>query len=177
TLSNFTLREVEELYLQHTQATGQVFTPEAIQQAFYLTDGQPWLVNALARQATQFLVKDITQPITVEVINRAEEILIQRQDTHLDSLAERLREDRVRDIIQPMLAGEDLANTPEDNLRYVLDLGLCRRDRGGGLEIANPIYREILPKALASVAIASLTSVEPNWLNPDGTLNPQILLD
>ncbi|MFL0605788.1 PDDEXK family nuclease, partial [Cylindrospermopsis raciborskii] len=23
----------------------------------------------------------------------------------------------------------------------------------------------------------SLTSVEPNWLNPDGTLNPQILLD
>ncbi|WP_417040727.1 ATP-binding protein [Cylindrospermopsis raciborskii] len=177
TLSNFTLPQVEELYLQHTQATGQVFTPEAIHQAFYLTDGQPWLVNALARQATQVLVKDITQPITAEVINQAKEILIRRQDTHLDSLAERLREDRVRDIIQPMLAGEDLADTPEDNLRYVLDLGLCRRDRGGGLEIANPIYREILPKALASVAIASLTSVEPNWLNPDGTLNPQILLD
>ena len=34
TLSNFTLSEVEELYLQHTQATGQVFTPEAIHQAF-----------------------------------------------------------------------------------------------------------------------------------------------
>ena len=177
TLSNFTLPEVEELYLQHTQATGQVFATEAIQRAYYLTDGQPWLVNALARQATQVLVKDVTKPINAEVINRAKEILIQRQDTHLDSLAERLREERVRDIIQPMLAGEDLANTPEDNLRYVLDLGLCRRDRGGGLEIANPIYREILPKNLAAVAIASLTSVEPNWLNPDGTLNPQILLD
>jgi len=47
----------------------------------------------------------------------------------------------------------------------------------GGLEIANPIYREILPRTLAAVAIASLTSVDPNWLNPDGTLNPQILLD
>ncbi|MBG0742894.1 MAG: hypothetical protein IV298_05295, partial [Cylindrospermopsis raciborskii KL1] len=34
------------------------------------------------------------------------------------------------------------------------DLGLCRRDRRGGLEIANPIYREILPKNLAAVAIA-----------------------
>ncbi|PNJ93062.1 polyketide biosynthesis operon protein CyrO, partial [Cylindrospermopsis raciborskii C03] len=177
TLSNFSFTDVQNLYEQHTTATGQVFTPEAVQQAYYLTDGQPWLVNALARQATQVLVQDMNQPITAEVINQAKEILIQRQDTHLDSLAERLREARVRDIIQPMLAGEDLADTAEDNLRYVLDLGLCRRDRGGGLEIANPIYREILPKTLAAVAIASLTSVEPNWLNSDGTLNPQILLN
>jgi hypothetical protein len=177
TLSNFSFTDVQSLYKQHTTETGQVFTPEAIQRAYYLTDGQPWLVNALARQATQVLVKDVNQPITAEVINQAKEILIQRQDTHLDSLAERLREERVRDIIQPMLAGEDLGDTPEDNLRYVLDLGLCRRDRGGALEIANPIYREILPKTLAAVAIASLTSVEPNWLNSDGTLNPQILLN
>jgi hypothetical protein len=177
TLSNFSFTDVKNLYEQHTTETGQVFTPEVIQRAYYLTDGQPWLVNALARQATQVLVKDVNQPITAEVINQAKEILIQRQDTHLDSLAERLREERVRDIIQPMLAGEDLGDTPEDNLRYVLDLGLCRRDRGGALEIANPIYREILPKTLAAVAIASLTSVEPNWLNSDGTLNPQILLN
>ncbi|MGJ0606135.1 ATP-binding protein [Cylindrospermopsis raciborskii] len=177
TLSNFSFTDVQNLYEQHTTSTGQVFTPEAVQQAYYLTDGQPWLVNALARQATQVLVQDVNEPITAEVINQAKEILIQRQDTHLDSLAERLREARVRDIIQPMLAGEDLADTAEDNLRYVLDLGLCRRDRGGGLEIANPIYREILPKTLAAVAIASLTSVEPNWLNSDGTLNPQILLN
>ncbi|QNP28301.1 ATP-binding protein [Cylindrospermopsis curvispora] len=177
TLSNFSFTDVQNLYEQHRTATGQVFTLGAVQQAYYLTDGQPWLVNALARQATQVLVKDVKQPITAEVINQAKEILIQRQDTHLDSLAERLREERVRDIIQPMLAGEDLADTAEDNLRYVLDLGLCRRDRGGALEIANPIYREILPKTLAAVAIASLTSVEPNWLNSDGTLNPQILLN
>ncbi|MFL0658497.1 ATP-binding protein [Cylindrospermopsis raciborskii UAM/DH-MRr] len=177
TLSNFSFTDVQNLYEQHTTATGQVFTLGAVQQAYYLTDGQPWLVNALARQATQVLVQDVNEPITAEVINQAKEILIQRQDTHLDSLAERLREERVRDIIQPMLAGEDLADTAEDNLRYVLDLGLCRRDRGGALEIANPIYREILPKTLAAVAIASLTSVEPNWLNSDGTLNPQILLN
>jgi len=176
TLRNFNFEEVQELYQQHTEATGQVFTPEAINHAFYLTDGQPWLVNALARQATQVLVKDISQPITIDVINQAKEILIQRQDTHLDSLAERLREDRVRAIVEPMLAGEDLSNTPEDNLRYILDLGLCRRDAGGGLQIANPIYREILPKALATVTIASLTSVYPTWLNADGTLNPDALL-
>ena len=177
TLANFSFEEVQELYHQHTETTGQIFTPEAIHHAFYLTDGQPWLVNALARQATTVVVKDVNQPITIDVIKQAKEILIQRQDTHLDSLAERLREDRVKAIIQPMLAGEDLTDTPEDNLRYVLDLGLCRRDRGGGLLIANPIYREILPKVLSAVTIASLTSVTPNWLNPDSTLNTEVLLE
>ncbi|BAZ89101.1 hypothetical protein NIES932_05700 [Raphidiopsis curvata NIES-932] len=176
TLSNFTLSEVEELYLQHTQATGQVFTPEAIHQAFYLTDGQPWLVNALARQATQVLVKDITQPITAEVINRAKEILIQRQDTHLDSLAERLREDRVKTIIEPILAGEDLPDVPQDDIRYVLDLGLCR-DRGQGLEIANPIYREVLPLVLSYTTRASIGVIEPRWLNEQGELLPDELLE
>ncbi|MGJ0606765.1 ATP-binding protein [Cylindrospermopsis raciborskii] len=176
TLNNFTLREVEELYLQHTQATGQVFTPEAIQQAFYLTDGQPWLVNALARQATQVLVKDITQPITAEVINQAKENLIQRQDTHLDSLAERLREERVKTIIEPILAGEDLPDVPQDDIRYVLDLGLCR-DRGHGLEIANPIYQEVLPLVLSYTTRVSIGVIEPRWLNEQGELLPDELLE
>uniref|UniRef100_UPI00334118D2 AAA-like domain-containing protein n=1 Tax=Prochlorothrix hollandica TaxID=1223 RepID=UPI00334118D2 len=177
TLANFSFEEVKNLYQQHTEATGQIFTPDAVQHTFYLTDGQPWLVNALARQAIQYLVKDVTKPITIEVIKHAKEILIKRQDTHLDSLAERLREDRVKAIIQPMLAGDNLSDTTEDNLRYVLDLGLCTRDQGGGLQIANPIYREVLPKVLSAITIASLTSITPSWLSPDGTLNAQSLLD
>lgn len=75
---------------------------------WFNTAGQPWLVNALARQATQVLVKEVSQPITVEVLEKAKEILIQRQDTYLDSLAERLREKRVKSIIEPILAGGEL---------------------------------------------------------------------
>lgn len=52
-LRSFTLEEVTALYQQHTTETGQVFTSEAIQRAFDLTQGQPWLVNALARQAVE----------------------------------------------------------------------------------------------------------------------------
>ncbi|OHY31435.1 polyketide biosynthesis operon protein CyrO [Cylindrospermopsis raciborskii] len=177
TLSNFTLPEVEELYLQHTQATGQVFATEAIQRAYYLTEGQPWLVNALARQATQVLVKDVTQPITAEVINQAKEILIQRQDTHLDSLAERLREERVKAIIQPMLSGSDLPDTPEDDRRFLLDLGLVKRSPLGGLTIANPIYQEVIPRVLSQGSQDSLPQIQPTWLNTDNTLNPDKLLN
>ncbi|QNP28307.1 ATP-binding protein [Cylindrospermopsis curvispora] len=175
TLSNFSFTDIQNLYEQHTTATGQVFTLGAVQQAYYLTDGQPWLVNALARQATQVLVQDVNQPITAEVINQAKEILIQRQDTHLDSLAERLREARVKTIIEPILAGEDLPDIPPDDIRYVLDLGLCR-DQGQGLEIANPIYKEVLPLVLSYTTRVSIGAIEPRWLNQQGELLPDELL-
>jgi hypothetical protein len=55
TLNNFSFEEVRDLYHQHTEATGQIFTNEAIERAFYLTNGQPWLVNALAKEATEYL--------------------------------------------------------------------------------------------------------------------------
>jgi hypothetical protein len=177
TLNNFTLEEVSNLYAQHTQATGQIFTPEAINHAYDLTQGQPWLVNAIARQVTEYLAEDVNIPITVDLINQAKDILIQRQDTHLDSLAERLREDRVKAIIQPMLAGEELPDVPNDDIRFVLDLGLCRYHPIRGLEIANPIYREVLPKVLAYTPIMSLGVIEPEWLSASGELIPEKLLD
>jgi hypothetical protein len=145
TLRNFTRDEVAELYQQHTDDTGQPFLPEAVDRAFYWTQGQPWLVNALARQMVQNLVPDTTQPLTATHVDAAKEILLQRQDTHLDSLAERLRESRVRRIMEPLLAGLSLGEVPQDDLRFVQDLGLVRMGSRGGLEVANPLYREIIP--------------------------------
>jgi hypothetical protein len=55
-----------------------------------LTQEQPWLVNAIARQLTEFIAPNPTTTITAEMVKTAEEILIRRQDTHLDSLTERL---------------------------------------------------------------------------------------
>jgi type II secretory pathway predicted ATPase ExeA len=176
TLRNFNQEEVAALYAQHTDATGQVFTPEAVQCAFDLTQGQPWLVNALAKEIVEELIPDPTIPITPAEMQIAQEILIQRQDTHLDSLAERLREDRVRAIIEPMLAGQELGDIPNDDIRFVLDLGLCVMDPQGGLAIANPIYREVLPRVLTVTPMASLPKIAPTWLKPDGALDPDALL-
>ena len=176
TLRNFNQAEVARLYEQHTEATGQAFTPKAIKTAFELTQGQPWLVNALAKEIVEEILPDSQQLIEVSHIHQAKEILIQRQDTHLDSLAERLREDRVRALIEPMLAGQSLEILPNEDLQYVLDLGLCRLANGGGLAIANPIYREVLPRVLARVPQASLPMISPSWLTPDGQLDPEQLL-
>ncbi|MEA5487599.1 MULTISPECIES: ATP-binding protein [Pseudanabaena] len=175
TLSNFTLEDVRKLYQQHTEATGQIFTPEAVDLAFHLTQGQPWLVNAIAKEIVEYITKDPSIPITAELVNQAKEILIKRQDTHLDSLAERLREDRVRAMIQPILAGQELPDVPQDDIRYVLDLGLCTNENG--LAIANPIYQEVLPRVLAYVTTASIGYLQPIWLSEQGEFLPDRLLE
>jgi hypothetical protein len=175
TLRNFNQAEVAELYGQHTEETGQVFTPAAIQLAFELTQGQPWLVNALAREIVQVIAPDPSIAITIEHFQIAKETLIRRQDTHLDSLAERLREDRVRQIIEPMLAGAELGDVPNDDIQFLLDLGLCRMDAQGGLTIANPIYREVLPRVLTVTPMASLPQISPTWLTGAGELDVDAL--
>ena len=177
TLKNFTLAEITALYQQHTDDTGQIFTPEAIAHAFYLTQGQPWLVNALAREIVEELVTDVNQMIEVDHINQAKEILIQRRDTHIDSLAERLRESRVKAILEPMLSGQTLGEVPNDDVEFLLDLGLCCIDETGNLAIANPIYREVLPRTLAFTTTITLGQITPTWLKADGELDALELLN
>ena len=177
TLSNFTAQEVSDLYEQHTAETGQPFSPAAKALAYQLTQGQPWLVNALAYTITRRILPNSTEAIGESHIQQAKEMLIARQDTHLDSLAERLREPRVRRIIEPIMAGDALGDVPADDIRFVLDLGLCRLDPKGGLTIANPIYREVLPTVLAGTPIASLPRLTPTWLDRDGNLEPPKLLE
>jgi hypothetical protein len=176
TLHNFNQEEVTALYQQHTDDTSQIFTPEATQLAFELTQGQPWLVNAIARQLIEVVAPEPSITITPSMVEEAKEILIRRQDTHLDSLAERLQEDRVKAILEPMLAGTDLGNIPNEDIQFVQDLGLCRMDPQGGLEIANPIYREVLPRVLTVTPMAAMPKIAPSWLTTDGELDVDLLL-
>jgi hypothetical protein len=176
TLANFSVTDVASLYGQHTADTGQVFTPAAIQRVYEITQGQPWLVNALARQMVEVVVPDRSLPLEVHHVDEAKEILIRRQDTHLDSLAERLKEPRVRSIMAPLLAGQILGDISAEDRQYVLDLGLLRRDPAGGLVIANPIYREVMPRVLAQGSQDSLPIISPTWLLANGELDTDALL-
>ncbi|MCB0129155.1 MAG: ATP-binding protein, partial [Caldilineaceae bacterium] len=176
TLRNFTGEEIRALLGQHTIETGQLFTEVAQQRMIELTLGQPWLVNALAKVCVEELVQDVTKPIEVHHVNEAKERLILRRQTHLDQLTDKLREERVRHVIEPILAGQVLDAIPLDDRDYVTDLGLVRRLQGGSLAIANPIYGEVILRVLAGSAQDSMPVISPTWLNPDGTLNAENLL-
>lgn len=177
TIRNFIHSEVAQLYQQHTDDTGQTFTPEAIKRVFELTQGQPWLVNAIAKEIVEELAEDPAQTINVNLVNTAKEILIRRRDTHIDSLTERLNEQRVRAIIEPMLLGQALGPVANDDVEFLLDLGLCRIDDTGNLMISNPIYQEILPRALTFTTEVSLGRLTPSWLTQTGTLDTIALRD
>src|SRR6476659_8830686 len=177
TLRPFIRDEVGELYAQHTADTGQAFTAEAVDRSFELTRGQPWLVNALARQIVEKDVTDRHVAITAAHVEKAKEALIERRDTHLDSLIDRLREPRVRRVIEPLLAGDlVVGDRIDDDVAYAEDLGLIERHGGGHIRIANPIYHEVIPCALAAITQLTIPYSTSWYVLPDKRLDMDGLL-
>ncbi len=161
-LGDFSATEVRALLAQHTAETGQPWTVDALETVCELTAGQPWLVNALAYQACDRDVagRDRSRPLTADAIHAAREQLILRRDTHLDQLADKLREERVHRVIAPLLSGQASTEMRPDDLQYVRDLGLAARD--DPVRIANPIYREVIPRDLTWTTQATFTH-DPAW--------------
>ena len=146
-LGNFTHDELGQLYRQHTEATGQIFTDAAIDLAFKLTAGQPWLSNAIAREVIEEMA--VTEAIDAHHIEDARHRLARARATHLDSLLARLREPRVRRIIDPIIAGgAPPIGDYNDDYAYVHDLGLVVADPV--LRISNPIYAEVITRTLGA---------------------------
>jgi type II secretory pathway predicted ATPase ExeA len=148
-LRNFTQAEVAELYAQHTNETGQTFDLKAVDYIFEQTQGQPWLVNAIACECVEKITKkDYTIPITQDLTKQAIQNLILQWGTHFDSLLERLKEPRVRNVIVPLITGGDVPNKRmNSDYQFVKDLGLIRDD-SGKTEPANPIYAELIIRTL-----------------------------
>ncbi len=176
-LGDFSREEIVRLYQQHTEESGQTFEPEAVALAWELTRGQPWLVNALAYEVCfrGGPGRDRSRPVTAEMILDAKEALIERRVTHLDQLADKLREERVRRVIETLLVGgEAPRDIPRDDIDYVEDLGLIRRRPS--LEISNPIYREVIPRELTGTTQETIAQVTAWYVLPDGSLDAEKLL-
>ena len=176
-LGDFSREQTQALLGQHTEATGQAFAPEALEAVWTQTRGQPWLVNALAYGAcfeNRALRDDRSRAVTVDDIAAARDELIVNRVTHLDYLADKLREDRVRRVIEPMLSGADRYAFTDRDIAYVRDLGLVARD--APLRVANQIYAEVLPRELAWVAQETLDVSPPRYVRADGSLDAELLM-
>lgn len=150
-LPNFDLSEVTDLYGQHQKATGQNFPAEALDRIFELTQGHPWLVNALARRVSHDEQEHCLARVDWDTVDRAKENLIRSQETHLSFLAALLQEPRVARIVGPFIAGDFFdEHVTQDDLDYLIGAGLFRL-QGGSLVVANPIYREIIPRFMSAV--------------------------
>ena len=179
-LGDFTEAETRALLAQHTEETGQAFAPEAVELIWNRTAGQPWLVNALGWEACfeSKVGRDRSRAIVADDIVDAQERLILARVTHLDNLADKLREERVRRVVAPMLTGAADRDSYADRARdveYARDLGLLAQD--DSKRIANPIYAEVIPRELTWVAEDDVEAETAWYVDAGGGLDVDKLLE
>lgn len=179
-MGNFSESETRALWLQHTEATGQVFAEEIFPELWADTRGQPWLVNALGNELTwkTKALRQRRERICLSDYRQARERLILSRATHLDQLGDKLREPRVHSVISALLSGEDdgdLSQVRMDDLQYVEDLGLIVSRPS--VRISNRIYQEVLPRELTWPTQVMIANQEQSWyIGPDRRLNMVKLL-
>jgi len=176
-LGSFNKEEMIQLYNCHTTETGQTFTDSALDIAWKYSEGQPWIVNALGYEAC-FKMKEKrnrTLEITKNYMQQAVENLILRRDTHIDQLLDKLNEERVRKVIEPILTNKDSPkDVSEDDILYLKDLGLIKIDKS--IRIANQLYKEVIPRALTFSTQVTITHDSSWYLNANGSLDMNKLL-
>ena len=179
TLRNFTLQEMTSLYAQHTEQTGQAFSPKVIEKIYDDTQGQPWLINAIAREIlVKMLANDFSKAINLKHVEQAVQTIILRRDTHIDSLMARLEEKRVQKIVEPLLLGDSQRyDLLDDDYQYVLDLGLLR-ETDKHIVPSNPIYGEVIVHTLSFRSQKELdeVSIAPPRYLANGKLDMKVLL-
>lgn len=175
TLSNFTLEDVHALGGMHGSETGQQFSKDALDLVWNCTRGQPWLTNALLKKCTWVLCPQ-GEPVEEDHVRQAREMLIQERAVHLDSLAERLKDPRIKRIVEVIMTGDmDPTLAEGDDFRLALDLGLVTMENGNPA-IANPIYRETIARILTQGMQAAIPAPEFKWQKPDKSLDMDALL-
>jgi hypothetical protein len=179
-LSNFTQTDVENLFAQRTGETGQAINQDALAYVYEQSCGQPWIVNSLFKRATmRVLDEDSRETVTLAHIKEAREQMILARETHLDTLSHRLRDARVKKIIEPIITGDFNSELGRENpdVQYVMDMGLIKWETQTGLKIANPLYAEIITRNLNS----GYHDIMPpptswQWGTSDGFLDMDALL-
>ena len=140
-LGNFSKDEIHELYMQHTRETGQEFDEACFPMIWQATEGQPWLVNALGYEVTMKMKENRDRSIRIipEMIYKAQENIIYRSDTHIDILIDKLKEPRVKRVIEPILANsEDADEEPYAYRRHPI----CDGHGTYQASAANPSHRQ-----------------------------------
>ncbi len=182
TLDNFTKDQIIHLYEQHTNVTGQIFEKTAIEYITNQTCGQPWLVNAVAKEIIEEILKnDYLKPITKQLAKQAIQNIIMRRDTHIDSLLDKLKEKRVQEIIEPIIItiekkDKHTIDFTGDDLQYCKDLGLIK-EVNNVLKPANPIYAEVIIRELSHNSQFDLQNKIKNvWIDKTGKIDIDGLL-
>ena len=135
-------------------------------------------MNALAKKCVlETAPTGKVDTVTAAHVDAAKELLIKSRATHIDSLGQRLREARVRRVVQPILTGaSDPLMADDDAFLFCQDLGLVTIGEDGSPGIANAIYREVLARELSYGMQMAIPPPEVRWKRDDGGIDMDALM-
>jgi hypothetical protein len=172
-IGNFSREDAAALFAQHTAETGQRIADNALNYVWEQSRGQPWIVNNLFKRATmRVLDEDSTETVSLAHVKEARRQMVEARETHLDSLEERLRDPRVKRVIEAVITGDaERPLSPFDHdVELTQDLGLIRYDNEKGFVIANPVYEELMVRFL-DIRYKNFSPAPSSWRwqKADGT--------
>jgi len=120
-------------------------------------------------------MRDRSKNITEKHVKQAANNLIIRRETHIDQLMDKLHEDRVKNVIEPILmSDENPKNARDDDILYVKDLGLITNDTK--IKIANQLYQEIIPRFLTFPTQITINHETSWYITENGLIDTNKLL-
>ena len=143
-LPNFTREQVQELFQQYTDESGQAFALDVIEALHKQTAGQPFLVNRFAQILTEELGIPKTETLTMADFAKAHKQLLMEGNTNIDHLRTNVRRDlRFEKILMQIASYESgVPFNPDDALmNELVTYGVIAANADGMCEIINPIYQ------------------------------------
>ena len=172
-LPPFSLKNVSDLYAQYTKETNQPFTEESVQRIYEETAGQPWLVNRLGAILTVDIKSETTEPVTVDDVNEAVEILLYEENSHFDNITEKAKQYKETFIDVVFNGVEYIPGDEEQSL--LLTHGLIKA-RVRSLNVSNPIYKKRFTRAFFRDVIKNVDTSSRKYYLKDGSLNMEAIL-
>jgi len=138
-LPPFSLKNIRDLYSQYTEETNQPFTGEAVKKIYNETEGQPWLVNRLGTILTMEVKPETIDPIGVEDVETAIEILLSERNDHFDNLYEKAKP--CKETFAKIVLDNVKYSPNDEDQTWLEQHGLIKKKEKKAV-VANNIYRE-----------------------------------
>ncbi len=187
-LPNFSLNQVQELFTQYTDETGQSFAPEVIEGLHKQTAGQPFLVNRFAQILTEELDIPKTETITMSHFANGLTLLLGEDNVNIRHLLTNIRRDPRFESLLMKIVSYDKGrqyNQRNDLINQLTTYGVIAKGADGMCKIVNPIYQHCIIQALQPLINGLEGDYFPentdtdfiDYLTSDGKIEMEPLLD
>lgn len=169
-LFNFSLAQVDELYSQYAEETGQILIPDVIDAIHKQTAGQPFLVNRFGQILTDELDIPKSEAIQMHHFNKAHKQILKERNTNISHLITNIRRDpRFEKLLMRITFYEERRrfNLDDEIISELATYGIIGEDEDGMCQIRNPIYLHRILLAFQPL----INGLEDQYFAEDGPID------